>query len=303
MIFSEWHSCYYDIIAEILRTAVSGECSEQTIREIVARRGFAESALTILPALKNERWQLLRRDLTTPIRHAPTMPPTDLEKQWLKAISLDARIRLFDIRWEGLSDVEPLFTEEDIFVFDRYADGDPYEDEAYRKHFSTVSACIRRNEPMDISFVDRKGGRVRICARPTRLEYSERDDKFRVLLVGSSRCSTVNLARICECSPHRDGRPVGTWTRRKKQDTAVLRVKNERNAPERVMLHFSHFEKQAERCDANTYLLRIVYDVEDMSEMVIRILAFGPMVEVIGSARLRAAVIRKLKDQCGCGLF
>ena len=85
-------------------------------------------------------------------------------------------------------------------------------------------------------------------------------------------------------------------------DTAVLKVTDERNALERVMLHFAHFEKQAEMLDEKTYLLRINYSRMDESEIVIRILSFGPLVEVVGSEFLRELVIEKLKKQINCGL-
>ena len=68
------------------------------------------------------------------------------------------------------------------------------------------------------------------------------------------------------------------------------------------MLHFAHFEKQAERLDENTYLLKIKYATNDEPEMVIRILSFGPLVEVIGSEHFRNLVIEKLKKQKNCGL-
>ena len=37
--------------------------------------------------------------------------------------------------------------------------------------------------------------------------------------------------------------------------------------------------------------------------MVIRILSFGPLVEVLGSENFRNLVIEKLKKQKNCGLF
>jgi hypothetical protein len=97
MIFSELYSAYYNTVAEILARLTEGECSEKELQGIVADRAFGESLLTVLPSLKSEKWQLVRGDLTTPICHRPTMPLTLLEKRWLKAISLDPRIRLFDV--------------------------------------------------------------------------------------------------------------------------------------------------------------------------------------------------------------
>ena len=68
------------------------------------------------------------------------------------------------------------------------------------------------------------------------------------------------------------------------------------------MLHFAHFEKQDEKLEKNTYLVKIKYAHDDEPEMVIRILSFGPMVEVIGSESFRKLIIEKLKKQLNCGL-
>ena len=119
MIFSELYSAYYNTVTEILSKITDGERSERELQKIVTEKAFGESVLTIMPSLKSEKWQLLRSDMTTPLEHKPTMPLTTLQKQWLKAISLDPRIKLFGVKFEGLEDVEPLFTSEDYYIYDR----------------------------------------------------------------------------------------------------------------------------------------------------------------------------------------
>ena len=57
------------------------------------------------------------------------MPLTTLQKQWLKAISLDPRVKLFGAKFPDLDEIEPLFTPEDYYVYDKYSDGDDYENE------------------------------------------------------------------------------------------------------------------------------------------------------------------------------
>ena len=117
MIFSELYSAYYNAVARILREACAHPLSKAELRKIAAREAFGESLLNIEPAILDGRWQLLNADGTTPLRHAPTMPMTLLQKRWLKAVSLDPRIRLFADTDFGDPDVEPLFRPEDIDVF------------------------------------------------------------------------------------------------------------------------------------------------------------------------------------------
>ena len=198
--------------------------------------------------------------------------------------------------------MEPLFTPSDYYVYDKYGDGDPFEDEEYIRQFRVVLEAIRRGTQIKFEMTTRKGNTMFVRCRPLRLEYSEKDDKFRVITAGWRAASTVNLARMKGCVHYTGEKMPAETERAEKYDTLTLRVIDERNALERVMLHFAHFEKQAERIDKKTYILKIRYAQDDEPEMVIRILSFGPLVEVIGSEDLRNLVIEKLKKQKSCEL-
>ena len=110
MIFNEIYSAYYNTVAKIIAAVIAGDTDDKSINKIISENAFGESVLTVMPSLKSEKWQLVHGDMTTPLVHKPTMPLTQTQKQWLKAISLDPRIKLFGIEFEGLDDVEPLFT-------------------------------------------------------------------------------------------------------------------------------------------------------------------------------------------------
>jgi len=303
MIFSELYSAYYNTVAAILSKIADGECSERELQKIVTEKAFGESVLTIMPSLKSEKWQLVHLDLTTPIEHKPTMPLTTLQKQWLKAISLDPRIKLFNIEFKGLDDVKPLFTSEDYYVYDKYIDGDPYEDEEYISNFRTILEAIKAGTQIKFEMTNRYGNTMFVRCHPKKIEYSEKDDKFRVVTAGWHAVSTVNIAKIRSCSHYNGGKTLDGYQREVLRDTVTLKVVDERNALERVMLHFAHFEKQVEKLDKNNYILRIKYESDDEPEMVIRILSFGPFVEAIEPENFRNLVIKKLKNQKNCELF
>ena len=61
----------------------------------------------------------------------------------------------------------------------------------------------------------------------------------------------------------------------------MLRLTDERNALERVMLHFSHLQKETRRLEDGRYEVRLTYEGEDETEILIRILSFGPVLEVV----------------------
>ncbi len=302
MIFSELYSAYYNTVAAIISGILDGEHSEKELQRIVLERAFGESVLTIIPSLKSEKWQLVHSDMTTSLEHKPTMPLTTLQKQWLKAISLDPRVKLFGVEFSGLDDTEPLFTTEDYHVYDKYSDGDPFEDEEYIRQFRVILEAIHKDSQIRFEMVNRKGNTMFVRCRPVRLEYSEKDDKFRVITAGWRAVSTVNLAKIRSCVPYTGERQAIGQEKTVIYDTITVKIHDERNAMERFMLHFAHFEKQAEKLDKKHYLVKIKYAHDDEPEMVIRILSFGPMVEVLESESFRKLVIEKLKKQLNCGL-
>ena len=302
MIFSELYSAYYNTVAAILSAIIDGEHSEQALQKIVTDRAFGESALTILPSLKSEKWQLVRSDMTTPLEHKPTLPLTILQKRWLKAISLDPRVKLFGVEFPDLEDVEPLFTSADYYIYDQYNDGDPFEDAQYIRNFRIVLEAIRKRTQIKFDMINRKGNVMFVRCRPLRLEYSEKDDKFRVVTAGWRAVSTVNLSKIRSCAHDMGYRRVSGRERTVAHDTITVKIRDERNAMERFMLHFAHFEKQAEKLDKKHYLVKIKYAHDEESEMVIRILSFGPMVEVLEPEPFRKLVVEKLEKQLSCGL-
>ncbi len=302
MIFSELYSAYYNTVAAIISDILNGERSEKELQKTVAAHAFGESVLTVLPALKNGKWQLVHPDMTTSLEHEPTMPLTTLQKQWLKAISTDPRVKLFGVEFPELDDTEPLFTPADHCVYDKYGDGDPFEDEGYIRHFRVILEAIRKGTQIKFEMVNRKGNTMFVRCRPVRLEYSERDDKFRLITAGWRTVSTVNLAKITSCVPYTGERRSIGKEKTVTYGTLTVKIHDERDAMERFMLHFAHFEKQAEKLDQKNYLVKIRYGQDDESEMVIRILSFGPMVEVLESESFRKLVIEKLKKQLSLGL-
>lgn len=155
MIFSELYSAYYNAVAEILKKAVQEPINKDDIRKIVNRYAFSESIINIEPALVEEKWQLLLPNGTTPIKKEPKMPLTNIEKRWLKAIFQDPRIKLFTDDTFDFHDVEPLFTSEDYYIFDKYNDGDFFEDKQYIANFRTALDGIRNKYPLIIKMKSR----------------------------------------------------------------------------------------------------------------------------------------------------
>ncbi len=280
MLFHEIYGAYFRTVADILAEAAAGTLTDRRMTDLVREKAFAESVLTIPAALRTGTWPLLRGDLTTPLKHPPSMPLTDLEKRWLRALLSDPRVALFDPSPEGLEDVRPLCAPDTFVYFDRYTDGDPFDDPEYIRHFRTVLTALREKRKLRIRFTGSRGKRHRWVCVPHRLEYSAKDDKFRLQTFSPRSALTINLARVREAELLDHYAPEEYRPRPPRKQTLVLELIDRRNALERAMLHFSHLEKETERLDGDRYRLTLRYEREDETELLIRVLSFGPMLRV-----------------------
>ncbi len=295
MLFHEIYGSYFRAVAAILERSCAGTLTGPDMTELVRQYAFGESVLTIPAALKDGAWPLLTPDMGTALRRAPSMPLTTLEKRWMKALLRDPRIRLFDPSPAGLEDVEPLYGPDTFVYFDRYGDGDPYEDEAYVRNFRTVLTALREKRLLKVRFLGHSGIRHSYTCVPRRLEYSAKDDKFRLLSGVRGRVLTVNMARLYRAELLEPYDPEEVKPLRFPERRLVMELTDERNALERVMLHFSDLEKETERLDDKHYRITLRYRKEDETELLIRILSFGPMLrllepeELVGQLRKRLA--------------
>ncbi len=297
MLFSELYSTYYNTVAEILRHSVREELTEQKLKEIVSEKGFGESILTIPSALKSEKWQLITADYNTPLRNEPQMPLTMLEKQWLKAISLDPRVKLFDVDFSGLENIEPLFTPDKVYYYDQYANGDDYENLGYIQKFRIILKATKEKQPLKMELDDRRGKPLFVNVIPEYLEYSEKDDKFRLITSGCRFRKTINLSSVLSCKPYYGEGLKRNVKNEIKKTSVTFTLFDGRNTLERAMLHFAHFEKTVEKTDDNSYVVHITYDPNDETELLIRILSFGPFIKVTEPESFVNIIKDRLKKQ------
>ena len=197
--FNEIYGTYFNVVSSILRQAQEKQLTKDSLELLVREQAFADSCLTIPKSLQDGSWPLLQKDMTTPLRHAPAMPLTTLQRRWLKSLLTDKRLQLFDVDCSGLEDVEPLFSEEQFLYFDRYSDGDNYDDPQYKQHFRLLLQAITEKRRVEISFISGKNESVRKEYLPLQLEYSAKDDKFRLKAVCERYLHYVNVGRIKSC--------------------------------------------------------------------------------------------------------
>ena len=341
-LFSEIYSCYYQVLRHLL-------CSQDTltiqdIRRLICGEGFEESLLSIIPKLEDGTWNLFERDgnlYRSRLSSSFTTPVSDLEKSYLKALLSDPRIGLFleqkqlETLDKMLASVAPLWRPEQFYYFDRFADSDPYEDENYRNCFRTLLQAQKQNRYVDIDYTSPNGNRVHHHYIPARLEYSVKNDKFRILaLKPASSAKNLHGRRQGQPDTMSDkdtGSTVNSGTRHMKleilnvsriqsvklmqktlstpvdlnamiqrsyyREPLRLRIVNKRNALERAMLHFANYEKNTTKIDEDTYECLIYYNQNMETELLIEVMSFGPMLTVLENERFLNNLKARLQKQ------
>ena len=297
MIFSEIYGTYFKAVSAILAKAVDGVLTERELTRTVLENAFGESLVTIPARLTDGSWPLITTDFGTPLQNKPQMPLTTLEKQWLKALLLDPRVRLFAPSEEGLEDVEPLFTPDQFVYFDRYADGDDYSDPRYIEHFRMIIRAMHEKRKLRVRFHGHRGTRQSYICIPYRLEYSSKDDKFRLITGFRNKPLTVNLSRIDSVEILDPWEEDEYRLPQEREKELVMELYDTRNALERAMLHFSDLEKETERIDDRRYRITLHYRQGDETEILIRILSFGPVLKVIEPETMVAQIQERLTKQ------
>ncbi len=319
-LFDKLYGCYYQVVRRILEAGYDQPLTRREIEEFCTLYGYQESALTIVPALTGGAWPLLAPDQGNTYRplllHPESMKPplTALQKSWLKSLLGDPRISLFltdqeleDLNRE-LQDIDPLYQQKDFLYFDQYRDGDDYASPEYRARFHTILEALEQEKALLICYSGPKSSRLTFEAAPYQLQYSSKDDKFRLLAMirshGTfSRSTLLNLARMEDCRLLSATVPPDAKDQRfghilKTAEPLVLKISGERNSLERCMLHFANYEKHTEYDEEQkAWICSIYYDMADETELLIEVLSFGPVVQVLGPESFLAQIRWRVKRQ------
>ena len=310
-VFSEVYGTYYNIVAKLLAQAVKGELSPEKLQQLISAEGYGDSLLQLLPALKDGTWKLLTADLHTPLKHQPTLPLTMLQKRWLKTLLQDERLSLFladeelDKQEQALKDVEPLYKPGQFVFFDRYIDGDDYKNPRYRENFHQVLQALRAKRYLNASYRSNRGTII-VWTKllPLSMEYSAKDDKFRLQAMAAAKQVTLNVSRIIAVEKGDTCEKQATVADYAfNQQKLVMEIEDIRSTMVRALLHFSDLAKETEKLDATHYRLTVFYDKGDETELVFRVLSFGPMLKVIEHQSFIELIREKLQKQLSAQLF
>lgn len=330
-LFDEIYSGYYSAIYHIINRLLEKDYTEKEfwklVREISSEYAFTESHVIIEKMIKEkllhdeketeEQPFFVRKDLKnekvieSSLKNIRELPLSGVEKMWLKSICSDPRIRLFTSDIPDLNDIESLFDRNDFILFDQYADGDPFEDENYIRTFQKLLKGVRNQSRLKVKFKSNNRGNgnseeqsVMHTIDPDYIEYSERDDKFR--LIGERVDKKFEREEIlissidfCEEVELTDSDGMIIYDNRKLENVrpnVIIQLIDDNNALERFLLNFSHYEKEANSLEEDkVYRIKVYYD--DEKDFLIRLLSFGPNIKVVEPESFVIKIREKLIQQ------
>lgn len=295
--FSEIYGCYYQTVAKIIDCALKNELNYKTMNEIIRNNALAESGAAISHSLLSGKWPFITSDYQSLLRHHPSMPLTNLEKRWMKALLSDDRIQLFDIDPIGLDDVTPLFSKDDIVLFDKNKDGDDYKSPNYQLIFRESLEAAKTGHVVKVNFISKNLEELSFIGIIQTIEYSEKDDKFRLVMQTSKAAvSFVNISSIQsieECSDI----AFSVNEQSAIYATVQIELKDTAQALERCMMHFSDLKKETIQINENTYRITLYYFPHDLQEIIMRILSFGSNLKVISPDSIIDEIQNRLRKQ------
>jgi len=296
-LYSEIFGCYYKVITEIVNNS---PLSIDEIRNLINENGFAESCFYLLPKIETLPFIEKKGDkYYSLLENKIKLPLTNIEKSWLKAISQDARFNLLTENFDlsKLKDIEPLYEQEHFKHYDKYSDGDNFDDKCYQQYFRKINTSMENSTVVKIVYQSPKKDKITIGHYiPLKFEFSPKDDKFRFFAARIKNGKLIdyvclNMGRILDVrnsneiyngklniDPHLE--------KFESEEPVIVEIYNERNAIERFMVEFSTYRKNSE-FDENTQTCttKIYYRKTDEIEILIKLLSFGPTLKVLGPER------------------
>lgn len=307
-LFNPLYSTYYLAIRNILETYITDKkqpLSNETITKLIENSAYIEAPgeLRDLIFNKSETKTIFtdsQNGVSSPINHIPDFPLTTIELRFLASIIQDKRVKMFispeliDELQETLKDVKPLWEPDNIKYFDQNKDGDDFDDKNYIILFQTILNAINHKKFIHLIYGRNNNSDI---FTPKHLDYSQKDNAFRVFvkeLRYPINLENIKAIEITEKKP------------KKTEDSTVyetLKVEifddtSRKYHFNRAIRMFSYFKKTCKKAEKeNTYELTVNYDKSDESEIIIKILMFGPNMKVLEPKDVINSIERRINYQ------
>ena len=300
-IFDEYYGRYYHVAESVLKNAIKKGLTPSEVRSLILEDGFEGTALSVDKDFV-KGWRMLERDAKglyhSVVKSVPLLSPTELEYRWLKTVGQDDKFGLFSDGPACDKNLEPLYERDMLVYFDRPSRGDDYKDERYIENFRCILSSIREKRMLEIEYEGKDGLSVQtITALPLKLDYSLKDDRFRLVIYRRHAYNYLLLSKIISCHLGQEATGRDIDIELFDDSELVFTLFDEHNALERIMLQLADYKKEVYRLDDGNYEVKLYYNKGDEGQIVGRLLSFGPYVKVKTPESVVRQIAQKVSEQ------
>lgn len=324
-LFHEYKNKYFHLVFKILNLAWDG-LEKEEILKIIDEEEYEEKVIDkefktfegmILNEYEDEKLNLLKEENNkyyTVLNNRNPVPVkvrfSKLEKMWLKGMLEDKRVQgllgkeILDKLQKSMIDVCEGSNEVIEFTNKNKSDFE-YDFKKLNRDFFTILKAIKEEKTVIYTNVDREGNEYKDkLALPLRIEYSLKDDKFRVSMysIEDKRSILVNMHTLKEiniseekCKFTREELIKKMKENKYCEEPITIVLKDVRGAMERCFMSFSSFERSSRALGENNYEIDIYYYCFQEYDVISKIISLGPYVIVKKPKRIRERTIERIK--------
>ena len=312
-LFNSLYSTYYLAIRNILETYITNNkqpLSNDTITKLIKESAYIEAPGELSDLIFNKSetttiFKAIQNKVSSPINHIPDFPLTTIELRFLAAILHDKRVKMFisseviDELQKSLKGVTPLWEPDDIKYFDQNKDGDDFDNKDYVILFQTILNAINHKKYIHLIYGRKNNSDI---FTPTHLDYSQKDNAFRLFVKELKYPINLENIKSIEITEEKPKKTEESTI----YETLKVEIYDDTYRKyhfNRAIRMFSYFKKTCKKTEKeNTYELTVDYDKSDESEIIIKILMFGPNMKVLGPMDVSCEVNQRIKKQKELGI-
>ena len=243
----------------------------------------------------------------TPFKNIPDdfmFPLTTIELSFLKTMLNDDKCKLIlgesynllkaELNKNEYSEIYPYFNKENFSIFDQYINGDDFENQNYRKNFKLIVDAFKEKEALYFEYIEDGILKTKVSI-PEKIEYSQKEDRFKVIINSKNRPLDIQNIRFCKYSDKQL-----SPEKKKEMLTCTIAIdipEDKKYILNRLFREFSPFERDCEQIDDTGHVLSFKFEKGDYKEIAYRLLQFGPYIYCEEPECVRERIIEKVNMQ------
>ncbi|URZ17563.1 hypothetical protein CLFE_036160 [Clostridium felsineum DSM 794] len=325
-LFDERKNRYMHIVFKVLNECKRG-IFKQDIIKIIDEEEFEEKVIgndqksfegLLLNKYSNsENFNLLKEkngvyypnikiDKAIPVRF------TNLEKAWLKNmlehkdIKNILRSSTIEKLKNAICDVDAPIINEIVHITNQSKAYSVKSTEEFEENFRKLLKAISEEKSVRYRGMNKYGnGYFDKSAFPIRLEYSLRDERFRVSMYSTDEnrfvmsdifsMSDIKIYENINSNIKREDILKKLRSQKYSKEPIIMEVIDKKFAMERCFMSFSELERYSRCISKDKYELKLFYYTFEEEEIIRKILALGPYVKVLEPEKIRNEIIRRIR--------